>query len=46
MNVLMISFVVNIGVGLVVFAITSDQFFYTAFEYYTKFLGDWFNLMV
>jgi len=46
MNVLMVSFVVNIGMGLLVFAATSDEFFNVAFKMYTEKLGQWFNFVV
>jgi flagellar biosynthetic protein FliR len=45
MNVLMVSFVVNIGMGLLVFAATSDEFFEVAFKLYTEKLADWFNFV-
>lgn len=46
MNVLMVSFVVNIGLGLLVFAATSDEFFQVAFRVYTEKLGDWFQFVI
>jgi len=45
MNVLMVSFVVNIGMGLLVFAACSDEFFNVAFKMYTEKLGQWFNFI-
>ena len=45
MNVLMISFVVNIGLGLFVFAMSSSEMFQVGIEQYTKRLGDWFQLI-
>jgi flagellar biosynthetic protein FliR len=45
MNVLMISFVVNIGLGLFVMVVTSGEFFYTAFKLYTERLGEWFQFI-
>lgn len=45
MNILMVSFVLNIGLGLVVFAACSDEFFQVAFKIYTEKLGDWFSLV-
>ena len=45
MNILMVSFVVNIGVGLFVFTVTSTEFFNSAFRFYTEKLGEWFNLI-
>ena len=43
MNVLMISFVVNIGVGLFVLVVISNDFFSVAYENYVKYLGKWFQ---
>ena len=43
MNVLMVSFVVNIGLGLLVFAATSDEFFQVAYRIYTERLAEWFH---
>ncbi|MBG08856.1 MAG: hypothetical protein CME68_08870 [Halobacteriovoraceae bacterium] len=45
MNVLLVSFVVNIGLGLIVFYFIIDEFFYIAFNIYTKQLGTWFNFI-
>ena len=45
MNVLLISFVVNIGLGLIVFYFLIDELFYVGFKYYTRELGSWFNLI-
>lgn len=45
MNVIMVSFVVNIGLGLFVFIASSDEFFNTGFQIYTKKLAEWFHLM-
>lgn len=46
MNVIMVSFAVNIGLGLLVFFATSEEFFRVAFEIYTKNLGDWFRFIL
>lgn len=46
MNVIMVSFVVNIGLGLVVFAASSTEFFNVAFRLYTEKLGDWFQFLL
>ncbi len=46
MNVLMVSFVINIGLGLLVFTATSDEFFNVAFKIYTEKLGEWFQLTI
>ena len=45
MNVIMVSFVVNIGIGMFVFAASSTEFFNTAFKIYTENLGLWFNFI-
>ena len=45
MNIIMVSFVVNIGMGLLVFAATSDEFFQVGFRIYTERLGDWFQYL-
>jgi flagellar biosynthetic protein FliR len=42
MNVIAVSFAVNIGLGLLVFVVGSDEFFATCFRIYTDRLGDWF----
>jgi flagellar biosynthetic protein FliR len=45
MNVIAVSFAVNIGLGLLVFVAGSDEFFQTCFKIYTEKLGQWFQLM-
>lgn len=45
MNIIMVSFAVNIGMGLLVFAATSDEFFQVAFQIYTEKLGEWFQFV-
>lgn len=45
MNVIMVSFAVNIGLGLLVFVVGSEEFFHTAFKIYTEKLGEWFQLL-
>jgi flagellar biosynthetic protein FliR len=45
MNVLMISFVVNIGIGLVVFLAISEEYFHMAYKLYVEKLGDWFQFV-
>jgi len=45
MNVIAVSFAVNIGLGLLVFIVGSDEFFATCFRIYTEKLGDWFQLL-
>ena len=42
MNVISVSFAVNIGLGLLVFIVGSDEFFASCFKLYTDRLGDWF----
>ncbi|MBL6988396.1 MAG: flagellar biosynthetic protein FliR [Bacteriovoracaceae bacterium] len=46
MNVLMVSFVINIGLGLLVFTAISDEFFQVAYRMYTEKLGDWFQFIM
>lgn len=46
MNVLMVSFVVNIGLGLLVFFALSEEFFHVAFNMYVQKLGEWFKVFV
>ncbi len=46
MNVIMVSFVVNIGLGLMVFAASSSEFFNVAFKLYTNKLGNWFQFLI
>ncbi|MFP5458823.1 MAG: flagellar biosynthetic protein FliR [Bacteriovoracia bacterium] len=43
MNILMVSFVVNIGIGLILFIAVSDEFYRVSFEYYIARLGEWFQ---
>jgi flagellar biosynthesis protein FliR len=45
MNIIMVSFVVNIGLGLLVFAASSGEFFHMAFKIYTEKLGLWFQFV-
>lgn len=45
MNVIAVSFAVNIGLGLLVFVVGSEEFFQTCFRIYTEMLGDWFQLL-
>lgn len=45
MNVIAVSFAVNIGLGLLVFMVGSDEFFATCFRIYTEKLGDWFQFL-
>lgn len=45
MNVLMVSFVVNIGLGLLVFWACSEEFFQTGYKLYVDKLGEWFQFI-
>jgi flagellar biosynthesis protein FliR len=45
MNVLMVSFAVNIGLGLLVFLATTDEFYGVAYDMYIQKLGDWFQFV-
>ena len=45
MNVISVSFAVNIGLGLLVFTVGTDEFFATCFRIYTDRLGDWFQFL-
>jgi flagellar biosynthetic protein FliR len=45
MNVISVSFAVNIGIGLLVFVAGSDEFFQTCFKMYTEKLGMWFQFV-
>lgn len=45
MNVISVSFAINIGLGLLVFLVGSDEFFQTCFRIYTEKLGNWFQFI-
>jgi flagellar biosynthesis protein FliR len=45
MNVLMVSFVVNIGLGLLLFLGIIDEFFKVSFEIYVENLANWFQFV-
>ncbi len=45
MNVLMISFVVVIAMGLLIFASISEEFFHIAYRVYTERLSEWFQFV-
>jgi len=45
MNVLMVSFIINIVIGILVFILTSNEFFQVSFKIYTDFLGKWFQFI-
>ncbi len=46
MNVISVSFAVNIGLGLLVFYLGSEEFFQTCFRMYTEKLGMWFQFLM
>lgn len=46
MNIIMVSFVVNIGLGLLIFAASSEEFFRVGFRVYTEQLGHWFQVLI
>lgn len=46
MNIIMVSFVVNIGIGLIVFFAVSEEFFHVAYKMYVDRLGDWFQFVI
>lgn len=46
LNVLVVSFIVNIGLGLFVFCIISDEFFTVCYEMYKKQLEIWYMMIV
>jgi flagellar biosynthetic protein FliR len=45
MNVIAVSFAVNIGLGFLVFVVGSEEFFATCFRMYTQQLGNWFQFI-
>lgn len=45
MNVLMVSFVVNIGFGLLLFLGISEEFFQVSFDLYVEKLGHWYQFL-
>lgn len=45
MNVLMVSFVVNIGLGLILFLGIAEEFFQVSFDLYVEKLGDWYQFL-
>ena len=45
MNVLLISFAINIGMGLLIFASISNEFFQVAYRIYVEKLGEWFQFV-
>jgi len=45
MNVLMVSFVVNIGLGLLLFLGIAEEFFTVSFDLYIEKLGEWYQFL-
>jgi flagellar biosynthetic protein FliR len=45
MNVLMVSFVLNIGLGLLLFLGIVEEFFQVSFDLYIEKLGDWYQFL-
>jgi flagellar biosynthetic protein FliR len=45
LNVLMVSFVVNIGLGLLLFLGIAEEFFQVSFDLYVEKLGEWFQFI-
>ena len=45
MNVLQVSFVVNIGLGLILFLGIAEEFFQVSFDLYVENLGNWFQFL-
>jgi flagellar biosynthetic protein FliR len=45
MNVLMVSFVVNIGFGLLLFLGIAEEFFQVSFDLYVEKLGEWYQFL-
>jgi flagellar biosynthesis protein FliR len=45
LNVLMVSFVVNIGLGLLLFLGIAEEFFQVSFDLYVEKLGDWYQFL-
>ena len=41
MNVLMVSFVLNISLGLFVFILSGEEFYRASVNFYSNFIGDW-----
>ena len=46
MNVLMVSFVLNIFLGLFVFILSGEEFYHMSVNFYASFLNDWFNFII
>lgn len=46
LNVLMVSFVVNIGLGLLLFLGIAEEFFQVSFDLYLEKLGEWYQFLL
>lgn len=46
LNVLMVSFVVNIGLGLLLFLGIAEEFFQVSFDLYVEKLGNWYQFLL
>lgn len=46
LNVLMVSFVVNIGLGLLLFLGIAEEFFQVSFDLYVEKLGEWYQFLL
>lgn len=46
LNVLMVSFVVNIGFGLLLFMGIAEEFFQVSFDLYVEKLGEWYQFLL
>jgi flagellar biosynthesis protein FliR len=46
LNVLMVSFVVNIGFGLLLFLGIAEEFFHVSFDLYVEKLGEWYQFFL
>lgn len=46
LNIIMISFVINIGLGLLVFIASSEEFFQVGFKIYSEKLAQWFQFII
>ena len=45
LNVMMVSFVVNIGMGMLLFLGIAEEFFQVSFDLYVEKLGEWFQFL-
>ncbi len=44
-NVLMVSFIVNIGIGLLILGLMSEELFLVSFEHYKELLAEWMGIV-